>query len=305
MKLGFMCGMQKQGICTIEEILEEIKNAETLGFDQAWMSQVFSTDAISLLTIAARETKNIRLGTAVVPSYTKHPTAMALQVLTASAASQGRFDLGLGLSHKMVIEDMYGISYAKPARHMREYLEVLMPLLQGEPCEFRGEVFSVNARMNVPDAVTPVPVYIAALGPRMLEIAGTLANGTTTWMTGPVTLEKHTIPKIRQAAANTGKPEPEIIAGFPIVLTKDEAGARARIAKSMAIYQHIPSYQKMLEMEGSRPEQVAMIGDEISLRKQLAHLKDIGVSGFNAFCVPVDDTAIKRTMTFLADEWQV
>ena len=100
MKVGFMMGMGNGGRATIDEHLDEIKSAEVLGFDQAWMAQVFSTGAILLLTVAGRETTSIRLGTAVVPSYPRHPTSMAMQVLTASAASDGRFDLGLGLSHR-------------------------------------------------------------------------------------------------------------------------------------------------------------------------------------------------------------
>ncbi len=302
MKLGYMCGMDNNGIASIDEILQEIKTAEALGYEQAWMAQVFSTDAITLLSIAGRETENIRLGTAVTPSYPRHPTALALQVLTASAATQGRFELGLGLSHKLVIEDMYGISYAKPASHMNEYLQVLMPLLRGEACGFNGDEFRVHAQMNVPDAKTPVPVLVAALGSKMLEIAGRLADGTTTWMTGPKTLESHIIPSITKAATAAGKPAPRIVAGFPIVLTQDVDAARARIAKSMEMYNHLPSYQRMLEMEGSTPEDVAMVGDEQALRQQLQHLKDIGVTDFNAFCVPVDKNALERTMQFVASE---
>lgn len=302
MKIGFMCGMARNGICTVDELLGEIHAAEVLGFDQAWMAQVFSTDAVMLMGLAGRETRTIRLGTAVTPSHPRHPTALAIQALTAAAMSGGRFDLGLGVSHQVVIEDMYGISYAKPATHMREYLEVLMPLLRGEACDFEGERYRVHARMNVPDA-KPVPVLIAALEPKMLAIAGRLADGTSTWMTGPRTLETHTIPGIRNAAEMAGKPAPRIVAGFPIILTEDVDATRVRLAKKMELYGHIPSYRGMLEREGAEhPSDLAMLGDERALRAQLHRLADIGVTDFNAFCMPVDDGAIERTMAFLAEE---
>jgi F420-dependent oxidoreductase-like protein len=302
MRLGFMCGTAKNKAYTIDQYIDEVKAAEALGFDQAWMAQVFSTDAISMLTVLGRETTTIGLGTAVTPSFPRHPTSLAIQALTANAASQGRFDLGLGLSHKMVIEDMYGIPYDKPATHMREYLEVLMPLVRGEACAFEGEQYRVHAQMKIPDAPS-VTVIVAALGPKMLELAGRLADGTTTWMTGLRTLETHTIPRITKAAEEAGKPSPRIVASFPIVLTDDAGKAREFMAKRMAVYRHIPSYRKMLDLEGiESPGDIAMVGDEAGLREQLQQLKAIGVTDFNAFCFPVDDGVVERTMAFLASE---
>ena len=302
MKLGFMCGMANNGICTIDQIVDEVKAAETQGFDQAWMAQVFSSDAITTMSIAGRETSHIRLGTAVTPSFPRHPTALAIQVLTASAASGGRFDLGLGLSHKVVIEDMFGIPYEKPARHMREYLEVLVPLVRGEACAFNGEEYRVNASLQVPDA-PPAPVLVAALGPKMLAVAGALADGTTTWMTGPRTLEQHTIPLIREAAQAAGRPAPRIVASFPIALTHDVEQARARLSKSLEMYGHLPSYRAMLDIEQlAHPTDIAILGDDAALREKILHLKAIGVTDFNAFCFAVDEGAVTRTKAFLASE---
>lgn len=302
MKLGFMCGTAKNAPYTIDETIEEVKAAEMAGFDQAWMGQVFNMDAISMLTILGRETQTISLGTAVTPSYPRHPTSLALQALTANAAAKGRFELGLGLSHKLVIEDLFGIPYSKPARHMREYLQVLMPLLHGEACDFQGEEFRVSAKMNVPEA-PPVTVIVAALGPKMLEIAGTLADGTTTWMTGPRTLAEHIIPTISKAAAMAQKPPPRIVASFPIALTEDTAQAREYMAKRMAVYGQLPSYRNMLDREGiAGPGDIAIVGNEATLREQLQSLKDLGVTDFNAFCFPVDAEIVSRTMAFLANE---
>ena len=178
-----------------------------------------------------------------------------------------------------------------------------MPLIRGAACAFNGNEFKVNAQMNVPDAVLPVPVIIAALGPKMLKIAGEKADGTTTWMTGPNTLESHTIPKIRAAAKAADKKEPRIVASFPIVLTENAPAAIEVLNTKIAIYGHIPSYQKMLEIEGTdNPTDLAMVGNEQQLRSQIKRLKDIGVTDFNAFCITVDDNSNQRTMEFLASE---
>lgn len=302
MKVGFMMGMGNGGRATIDEHLEEIKSAEALGLEQAWMAQVFSTDAISLLTVAGRETSTIRLGTAVVPSYPRHPTSLAMQVLTASAASDGRFDLGLGLSHKLVMEDRFGIPWVRHRQHMHDYLQVLMPLVNCEYCDFDGEEYSAHLKTKVPGS-KPVPVLLAALGPKMLEIAGTLADGTSTWMVGPKTLEELTIPTIRAAAKSAGRPAPQIVAGMPVVLTNDKNAAYEALSQLMKAYRHIPSYSKMLDREGvAQPWDIALVGDEAELRSQLSQLRDIGVTDLNAFCQPTDSDAISRTMQFLASE---
>jgi len=302
MKLGFMAGLGGNGLCTIDEYIAEVQAAEAMGFDQAWMGQVFSTDAIAMMTLLGRETKTIRLGTAVTPIYPRHPTSLALQALTASAASNGRFDLGIGVSHKLVMEDMFGLSYERPAARTEEYLRVLMPLLRGEQCDFDGNDYRVHAKMTVPGAQA-VPVLVAALGERMLHIAGQLADGTSTWMTGPKTLASHTIPTITEAARAAGKAAPRIVASFPVVLTNDVPAACAALEKQIGIYGYLPSYKAMLEREGtSNPVDIAIVGDEAVLRDRISHLRDIGVTDFNAFCVNTGDGSIERSKAFLAAE---
>ncbi len=302
MKLGFMCGMKNNGRYRIDDYLSEIKAAESLGLHQAWMGQVFSADAISVLTLAASQTQQIRLGTAVTPVQPRHPTSLALQAMTASAVSRGRFDLGIGLSHKMVIEDMLGLSYAKPAAHMREYLQVIGTLCRGERCDFEGDFYQVHAKTPVYDAPA-ASILVAALGPAMLKLAGELAGGTSTWMTGPNTLQHHTLPLIRQAAAAAGRPQPRVVASFPIVLTNDVAKAKDTIAAKTAIYAQIPSYRAMLEREGAQhPVEIALIGDKLALRSKLEQLENIGIDDFNAFCMETDNDSVDRTLAFLAEE---
>ena len=302
MKLGIMCGMAKDGLYTIDDYIDQVKTLEFMGFDQAWMGQVFSIDAISMMTLLGRETSTIRLGTAVTPSYPRHPTSLALQALTASAASNGRFDLGVGLSHRLVIEDLFGIPYAEPAKHMREYLEVLMPLLHNEHCDFNGQLFNVNVQLTVPGA-SPVPVVVAALGPKMLENAGRLADGTCTWMTGPETLGNYVIPTINKAAKEAGKPKPRIVASLPIVLTNDVDRAKNELARHVDVYDMLPSYRRMLDRESAKnPIDIAMLGNETELREQLQRLKAIGVTDFNACCYPIKGFSTDDTLAFLAEE---
>ncbi len=302
MRIGLMIGATPGTDPSLEGLISVAREAEASGFDNLWMAQVFGFDAITALALIGRETSRIGLGTAVVPTYPRHPTAIAQQALTTGVASGGRFSLGIGLSHKMVIEDMFGLSYDKPARHMREYLSVLGPLLRGAPVDFAGEDYRVKLGLDVPGA-KPVPLIVAALGPLMLKIAGELADGTTTWMTGPKTLEEYIIPAIGNAAKAAGKPAPIVVAGLPIALTTDIDAAQQKIARNLQIYGMLPSYRSMLDREGAAgPADVAMLGDESALRAQLQRLRDIGVTDFNAAMVKVDEGSLERTREFLVAE---
>lgn len=286
---------------SVNAVVNYIKNVEAHGLDNVWLANIFDVDAITTLAVAGNATGRIGLGTAVVPTYPRHPSAMAQQALTAAAASGNRFVLGIGLSHKLVIEDMLGMSYDKPARHMREYLEVLMPLLRGEAAAHDGELYRVNCQLSVSGA-DPVPTVVAALGPVMLKVAGQLTDGTTTWMTGPNTLEEYIIPAINSAASDAGKAPPMVVAGIPIALCQDIPAARAKLDKDLEIYGILPSYRAMLDREGAAgPGDIAMLGDEATLREQLTRLRDIGVTDFNAAIVPVEDGAAERTLAFLAE----
>ena len=300
MKFGLMCGSSMHGI-TVDSIVDLAKRAEAAGFATLWMAHIRSIDAISALGIAGRETSRIELGTAVTPTYPRHPFAMAQQALTTAQLSGNRFVLGIGLSHKLVIEDMLGLSYAQPARHMREYLKVLRPLLRGELVNFEGEEYRVaNLQIDVP-GVRDVPVVVAALGEHMLRLTGRLADGTSTWMTGPRTIADHIVKHLLPAAAAAGRPVPRVIGGYPIVLTNAVDEARAKIAKTLEIYGQLPSYRAMLDREGYRgPADAALVGDEASLRREIARLRDAGVTDFNAAIAEVDGDAFARTFAFLA-----
>lgn len=298
MKMGLMLDAGDGGL---DGLVKAAQRAEASGFDNLWMANIFGFDAITSLAIIGRATESIGLGSAVVPTYPRHPSAIAQQAVTAAAASNGRFTLGIGLSHKIVIEDMLGFSYEKPARHMREYLEVLVPLMAGETTNFDGNEYRVhNLTISAP-GVDRVPLLIAALGPAMLRLAGERTDGTVTWMTGPKTLETHIAPSIGRAAQSAGRPAPRVAAGFPVVLTNDPAGAREMIGKSLQIYGMLPSYRAMLDREGvAGPAELAFAGSEAELTRNIDRLRNIGVTDFCASIVASDAAEYQRTFEFLA-----
>jgi len=300
MKIGLMIGADGTAI-TLDDVVARARHAEEMGLDNVWMANIFGFDAISTLAIVGRETSRIGLGTAVTPTYPRHPTAIAQQALTTAAASGNRFVLGIGLSHKIVIEDMLGFSYDKPARHMREYLSVLMPLARGQAANFQGEHYRVNGVQFAVPGAGELPVVIAGLGPVMLKLAGELADGTSTWMVGPRTMETHIIPRLNEAAEAAGRGRPRVVGGYPVVLTTRPDEAREKIAQSLTIYGQLPSYRAMLDREGAAgPADVALAGDENALRGEIRRLEEVGITHFNAAIQDVEDGAFERTLEFLA-----
>ncbi len=262
---------------------------------------MMSFDAIGALSVIGHATRRIGLMTAVVPTYPRHPTALASQAQTAAAASGDRFSLGIGLSHQIVIEGMLGFSYAKPAAHMREYLRVLGPLLRGETVQHDGDEYHVHGvAITVPGA-KPVPLLVAALGPVMLKLTGELADGTVTWMVGPKTMEQHIVPTLSAAAKGAGKKPPVVVGGFPVVLTNKPDQARETIAKQLTIYGQLPSYRAMLDREGVKgPADVALAGDENYLRGAIDRLRNVGVTDLNCAIAAADAETAERTLQFLA-----
>ncbi|MBA59079.1 MAG: LLM class F420-dependent oxidoreductase [Gammaproteobacteria bacterium] len=279
---------------SIEDLIGTARQVEAAGLDHLWISHIFGFDAISVMGIIGREVPRIRLGTSVTPTYPRHPTAIAQQALTTAAATKNRFTLGVGLSHQKIIENFLGLSFKRRSDHMREYLKILMPLARGEQVSFRGEEYNVDKfRLNVP-GVQSMPVIIAALGSKMLALAGELADGTNTWMVGPKTMANHIVPGLRN-------PDSTVIGGIPIVLTNKVAEAREQIAKILKNYGEVPSYRAMLDKEGVLgPANIASVGDEITLRHDILRYKEAGVTDLNAYIMHTDPGASDRTLEFLS-----
>ena len=226
MRIGLFVGAVEL-MRDVAERLRRISAAEEDGFDSYWLPQHFGADMLTVIAMAGMQTSRIELGTAVIPIYPRHPVSLAQQALTAQVAVAGRLTLGIGVSHRSTVEDWLGLSYARPGRYIEEYLSVLRPLLHETGVDFHGRDFQVCGELQFADAdMVSCPVVMAALGPRMLEIAGRMADGTVTWMTGPLTLRDYIVPRINAAAEEAGNPVPRICVGMPIAVTDHPERAR-------------------------------------------------------------------------------
>lgn len=302
MRIGIFAGATPGTSFNLKDLVALARDVEARGFHTLWLPNIFGADAVGTCAILGWETQRIELGTAVTPTYPRHPAALAQQALTTQLACGGRFSLGIGLSHQLVIEGMYGLSYDQPAKHMAEYLQVITPLLRGEPVDFAGEQLTAKLALDIPGAA-PVPLLVAALGPVMLKLAGAHAAGTSLWMTGPQTIASHIRPQVSAAAAAAGRPAPRIVCGMPVCLTQDVAGARAYIARELQVYGMLPSYRAMLDREGAAgPGDLAIVGDEAALRAGIARLRDAGVTDFNAAIVPFGGAGLAPALEVLQGE---
>jgi 5,10-methylenetetrahydromethanopterin reductase len=280
MRIGISLVEPRSG--SLQELTSVLQQAADDGFSSAWMADIFGLDALSALAYAGSRVAGIDVGTAVTPTYLRHPVALARQAVTTDVATGGRLALGIGLSHQVVIEGMLHLSFDKPARHMREYLAVLLPLLREGKVSFSGETLGADAAISV-RPVGALPVLLAAMAPRMLHLAGAVADGTVLWMTGPRAIAEHVMPRLADAAAEAGRAAPRVVCVLPVCVTDDEAAARARAAKVFATYDTLPSYKAMLDLEGAGgPGDVAIVGDEAAVRQQVDELAGIGVTDFAA-----------------------
>jgi len=298
MKVGLMVGEGSGAAPELEKLVERGKMAEKLGLDTAWIANI-ALDAMTASAALGGMTSRIEIGTAVVPTFTRHPVAMAQQAATTQFACAGRFTLGIGLAHRFMVEDMWGLSYEKPALQMRTYLEVLEPLMRGEAVSHQNENYDVKLT-PMPDG-TDTHVLVAALGPLMLRIAGRLSSGTITMATGLKTLENHIVPNITAGAVEVNRVPPRIVAGFPVLLTSNKTEALDLIAEVFEVYAGVPSYRSMLDLEGvSGVADVALVGEEAELNGYLQRLESIGVTDLLVMPVETVPGEMERTMEFLA-----
>jgi alkanesulfonate monooxygenase SsuD/methylene tetrahydromethanopterin reductase-like flavin-dependent oxidoreductase (luciferase family) len=259
----------------VDATIKSLAQLRDEGFRRVWMAQLpYDPDLLTILAVALHEVDTIEVGSGVVPIQVQHPTSLAQRA-----------------------EQMWGISYEKPLRRMREYLDGLLPLLAGQPADAEGETVTTRGSLQIPGAPAP-DVYIAALGPQMLKLAGRRTTGTLTWMTGPKTLAEHVSPTLREAAEEAGRAQSDVrvAASLPVAVTDDVDAARARAAQEFAIYGQLPSYRAMLDREGyAGPEDAAIIGDEKTVSDRLDEVAASGVDEFAA--VTFDPSAEGRART--------
>jgi F420-dependent oxidoreductase-like protein len=283
LRIGSMIDVDKPLPDTVA-LLERYRAA---GLDHAFASQIFGPDALTLLAVAGSQVPGIGLGTGVVPVYPRHPMMLAQQALTVQAATGNRLLLGVGLSHQVVVEGMWGMSYERPAAYMKEYLASLMPLLHGEAVRSEGQRVTTNAYAPLEiGGVEAPPVLVAALGDTMLGLAGRVADGTITWMTGTATIGGHIAPTITAAADAAGRPAPRVVVSLPIAVTADPDAARERMNEAFAIYPNLPAYKAMLDKEGAAVAgDIGFVGDEEAVAASIAKLADAGATDFVAAIV--------------------
>ena len=290
MRISLITGLDNGS--PVESCIADMIQARDEGFARLWITQMPpDVDLLTVLAAALREVPDIEVASGVVPIQNQHPTLLAQRALTLNIIGDGRFTLGIGVTHRAVTEGMWGISWDRSVKRLSEYLDGLLPLLAGEQVDAPGELVTTRGALQIPNAPTP-QVYVAALGPQMLRVAGRRTAGTITWMTGPKTLREHVGPTLRGAAADAGRAAGSVAvaAALPVSVTDDVAQARSLAAQQFAMYGHLPSYRAMLDREGfSGPEDAALIGDESTVWRQLDELRDAGVDEFAA--IPFDQSS--------------
>jgi F420-dependent oxidoreductase-like protein len=288
---------------TTDKIVDHARAAERDGFDSLWFASYLAGDPLVAMAIAGRETERIELGTAVLQTYPCHPVLQANRT-AAAANAMGRpgLTLGVGPSHRPVIEGMFGMSYDHPGRSTEEYVRILAPLLRGESVDVEGTDWSARGASAPVDQ--PVPLLLAALGPRLLRVAGEMADGVVLWMAPVKAIETHVVPRLHEAASAAGRPAPRVVAGLPVAVHDDLDEARAATAETAARYESLPNYQRILERgEVDSAIDAAILGDETSVASQLQGLLDAGATDIQAFIVPCGDdrrASIQRTRDHLA-----
>ena len=290
------------GAATADRIVSQAERAEADGFTSLWYpSAAGAGDPLAAMALAGRATSAIELGTAVLVSYTCHPVLQASRANAAAAAigTPGRLTIGIGPSHRVVIEDRLGLSYDTPGLHTDEYVQVLTGLLRGEQVSFAGSQFRVEAGPLPLLDGAEIPVLIGALGSRLLRVAGAYTAGTILWMANATAIEAHVAPVIRKAAADAGRPAPRIVAGLPVAVHDDVAEARSAAARQFAAYGYLPNYQRILAHGGiAGPADAVLAGDEDSVAAQVRALFEAGATDVWAAPFPVgDDGAASRART--------
>jgi F420-dependent oxidoreductase-like protein len=294
------------GGSSTQRIVEQAQRAEADGFNALWYASEVCGDPLVAMAVAGAATRSIELGTAVLQTYPCHPLLQAKRAAAVvDAMGRSGFTLGIGPSHEPLIRGVYGMSYDNPGRSTAEYVQILTGLLRGDDIDVSGQDWSTHTQGRAVQPKQPVPVLLAALGPRLLRVAGELADGVVLWMAPPRALETHVIPTLHAAAATAGRPAPRVVAGLPVAVHDDEAEAREAAAATSTMYAGMANYQRILRIGGAtNPAQAAVVGDEASVRTQLQALIDAGATDIWAavFGVGEDKRASVRRTTDLLRE---
>jgi F420-dependent oxidoreductase-like protein len=286
MRVGVVIGRPGGYGDSVAALTEEYERASAEGLASVWLTQHLGFDALTL--IAGWGTAGPELGTAVAVVQPRHPVVLAQQALTTQAMCGGRLALGLGLAHAATLESAYGLPPRRSVSHLADYLDVLGALLGGEAPP-TNDSFTMTDRLGAELPAAP-PVLLAALGPKMLQLAGERTAGTITWMTGPRTIESHVAPTIGAAADGAGRGAPRVVVCLPVCVTDDAVAARERYAPVIGGYGRIPSYRAMLDREGvAAPVDLAVIGGEQQVGEALTGLFSAGATDVAGIPIGTDE----------------
>ena len=274
----------------VARLVSDAETAEQAGFTSIWVPQVPNDfDALTAITLMGRATSRVELATAVMPIQTRHPVAMAQQALANQAVCEGRFTLGLGPSHHWIVSDMLGLPYEKPARLVRNYIEVLNAAFAGPgPVDVENDDYRIHNPLDITD-ISPTPILVAALAPVMLRIAGELASGTILWMADERAIGDHVLPRITKAAAGAGRPAPRVVAGVPVTLCRnDEVDAvRAWAKQALGHAEYSPNYIRLLEHgDATDVGDLCAAGDEAAVVDRLRSFRDAGATDLAVRVLP-------------------
>jgi F420-dependent oxidoreductase-like protein len=287
-------------LASIEEVLDVARYAVAAGFDSLWISHANAVDPIVALACAAEAAADLsEVGTSVVPLYGRHPVGLAQLARTAQSALHGRFTLGIGAASRQAVTATLGLSWDRPLAYTREFIDGLQPLLAGEQADVDGTQVTTHSRLDITAADTPI--LLAALGPRMLELAGRRVQGTTVGQCGPRTIASYIAPTIRAAADAAGRPEPRIMALIRICVTDDFDAAYALARQTAARYRAVPSYAAVQDREGlDDPAQLHLIGTWERIVEGLDAYAAAGVTDFRLEVAAPDTESRDATRAALA-----
>ena len=229
--------------------IKTIAAAETAGVKQIWMTNTpWFPDVMTTLAAAAIKTSIVRLGTAIIPTYPRHPVVLAQEVLALHDIAPGRLRLGIGPSHRAIVEDIYGLPHTTPLAHLREYVKVLHSILWDGKVDHHGEFFNVVVEFP---RTAQIPVLISTLGKKAFQLAGEIADGAISWMC-PVPYLLHTgIPLLRKAATANGRSNPPpLVAHVVVALSQDRDSVMVAGHKMFDMYAKLPFYVKMFADAG-------------------------------------------------------
>ncbi|MGD0554414.1 MAG: TIGR03564 family F420-dependent LLM class oxidoreductase [Streptosporangiaceae bacterium] len=292
MRVGVMVGPERRDTARKAGFMvSDALWAEEAGLDTVWVPQVPSDfDAFVAVTLLATRTTRIEIGSAVVPLQAQHPIALARQALSAHAVADGRVALGIGPSHHWIIQDMLGLPYERPAGYTRDYLEVLNAAFSGsDQVDVVNETFSVHNPLSLAP-VAPLPVLVAALGPVMLGIAGSRADGTILWMADARAVASHVVPRLTKAAADAGRPAPRIVAGVPVCLClpSEVDAVRERAGRVLGEADSSPNYQRILSHGDARSVgDLCIAGDEATILAGFQRFASAGATDLSVRLLPL------------------